>query len=274
MQLTLSTTFVQPSVAAGPALQRGSIPQPSREAVALSQLDRIAAQNLRNPAHGLGGAGMLLALLGGLVVLGSASMWRGTPGDEPRPTMLAERQPAPEAVAPVTRAEPTPAALTPRAAVPTVTGAPESMPTAVAALEPAAAEAVAVDEAARKARAKQLADARRKAAQLAQERASAEETQRLQLAQQQQRDAEQAQRELAEQARQRAAAEKARAQHPVHLVLDSHRSVGESCSAAGSLVSRQFCRSRECGKPEHQSDPVCVRLREDQLAQQRASNDR
>ena len=37
---------------------------------------------------------MLLALLGGLVVLGSASMWRGTAGDEPREprnAVLAER---------------------------------------------------------------------------------------------------------------------------------------------------------------------------------------
>jgi len=137
----------------------------------------------------------------------------------------------------------------------------------------AAVETAAADDAARKARVKQLADARRKAAQLAQERALAEETQRLQLAQQQQREAERAQQQLAEQARQRAAAEQARAQS-LQIAVDTHRSVSESCSAAGNQISRQFCRSRECGKAEHHGDPVCVRLREDELTQQRASIDR
>lgn len=39
------------------------------------------------------------------------------------------------------------------------------------------------------------------------------------------------------------------------------QSVAELCSAA-NLLTRGFCEHRECGKPEHAGDPVCVRLRE------------
>ena len=280
MQLTFPTTLVQPSMAASLAPRRGPA-APSRDAVAMSQLDRIAAQSLRAPGHGLGGTATLLALLGGLVVLGSASMWRGTSGDEPREpraAALAESRPAPAVVAPVTPTAPT-VISEPSAAI--LAGTPESTPSAVATPEAAtaalAAAEPAADDAARKARAKQQADVRRKAAQLAQERGLAEETQRLQLAQQQ-RDAERAQQQqqqqqLADQARQRLAAEQARSQS-VQLALDTRRSVGESCSAAGSLISRQFCRSRECSKAEHYGDPTCVTLRDDELARQRASIER
>lgn len=276
MQLTLPTTLVQPSMAASQAPTRGPA-APYREAVAMSQLDRIAAQNLRTPAHGLGATATLLALLGGLVVLGSASMWHGAPGAEsrqPQAVALAESRPAPAAVAPVAATAP---AVAIEPAVPAWVATPE--PTVQVLVTPEAATAAlaaadpAPDDAARKARARQQADARRKAAQLAQERALAEETQRLQLAQQQ-RDAERAQQQLqAEQARQKIAAEQARSQS-VQLALDTRRSVSESCSAAGSLISRQFCRSRECSKAEHFGDAVCVNLREDEMARQRASIER
>ena len=74
MQLTLSTPpFAKPSVA--PKAVR-----PRDEAV-LSQLDQIAEQNLQASRQGLGASAMFLALFGGLVVLGSASMWSS--GDEP-----------------------------------------------------------------------------------------------------------------------------------------------------------------------------------------------
>lgn len=276
MQLTLLTPFAPPSAAAGPAPQRATA-APRREANALSQLDRIAAQNLRAPAHGLGGGAVLLALLGGLVVLGSATMWRGAGGSEARearPGVVAERRDSRPAAVAVTVATPAPAAAVAETAAPHTVAAPTSTPPALAAPEPAAAAVAladpAADEAAHKARVKQVADARRKAAQLAQERAAAEETQRLQLAQQ--RESERAQQQLAEQARQRAAAEQARSQ-PVQLALETRRSVSESC-AGGSLFSRQFCRARECAKAEHQGDAVCINLREDELAQQRASNNR
>ena len=277
MQLTLLSTFPRPTVAAGPVPLRGSA-SPSREAVAKSQLDRIAAQNLRDPVHGLGGTGMLLALVGGLVVLGSASMWRSTAGEpqhESRKVAQAESRAAP-VTAPTASPAAAPAATTAAAepTTPSVVAAPEPALHALAMVEAAPAAAAvtepAADDAARKARAKEVVDTRRKAAQLAQERALAEETQRLQLAQQ--REAERAQQQLDEQARQRAAAEQARTQS-LQLALNTRRSVGESC-AAGSLLGRQFCRARECGKAEHQGDAVCVSMREDELAQQRASINR
>lgn len=271
MQLTLPTTFAQPCAPAGPVPPRGSAAL-SREAVALSQLDRIAAQNLRTPAHGLGSSAMLLALLGGLVVLGSASMWRVTAGEAPRAAVVAESRPA---AAAVTSAPPALAAVVSAATAPSVAAVPAAAPPAVATPEPVraavAAAEPAADDAARKARTKQLADARRKAAQLAQERAAADEAQRLQLAQQ--RQAERVQQQLAEQARQRAAAEQARSL-PIQLALDTRRNVSDACSATSGPISRHFCRARECGKAEHQGDAVCVALREDDLARQRASNDR
>lgn len=278
MQLTLLSTFARPAVAAGPAHSRGAAVPGSRDAVALSQLDRIAAQNLRPPAHGLGGTGMLLALVGGLVVLGSASMWRGS-ADElqhvARKAMPAESHSAPAAAPSVTPTAVAATAAAAEATTPGVVAAPEPTLHALAAVEPATAAAAATepsaDDAARKARAKQVAEARRKSAQAAQERALAEETQRHQLAQR--REVERAQQQLDEQqARQRAAAEQARAQS-LQLALNTHRSVSESC-AAGSLISRQFCRARECAKAEHQGDAVCVNMREDEMAQQRASNNR
>ncbi len=39
------------------------------------------------------------------------------------------------------------------------------------------------------------------------------------------------------------------------------KSVTDLCSAA-SLLTRGFCEHRECGKPEHAGDAVCVRLKE------------
>jgi hypothetical protein len=278
MQLTLLSTFARPAAVAGPAPVRGPA-APSREALAMSQLDRIAAQNLRGPVHGLGGAGMLLALVGGLVVLGSASMWRGSAGEaqhEPRKVEQAESRSAPAAM-PSATPGPVPAATAAAdAKTPSVVDVPEPALPALATVDPAptvvAATEPAADDAARKARAKQVAEARRKSAQLAQERALAEETQRLQVAQQRETERVQQQQQLDEQARQRAAAEQARAQS-FQLALDTRRSVGDSC-AAGSLLSRQFCRARECGKAEHQGDAVCVNMREDELAQQRASINR
>jgi hypothetical protein len=266
MQLTLLTTFAQPSPAAGPVSRRAP-GVPSRESVAMSQLDRIAAQNLRGPAQGLGASGMLLALLGGLVVLGSASMWNSAAGNEPRMVVLAaDSPPAVAAVTPVPATVSTPTIAAPAAAGSDV--APGATPPALTTAPPVTADMVAAaqpsaDDAARKARARQLAEARRKAAQLAQERAAAEESQRLQLAQQ--REAERVQQQqLAEQTR----------LQTVQLALHTRRSVGDACSASGGPISRHFCSARECSKPEHQGDPVCVTLREDDLARQRASNER
>jgi hypothetical protein len=266
MQLTLSTPpFAKPPVAPQLAHRAG---RPRDEAV-LSQLDQIAEQNLQASRHGLGASAMFLALIGGLVILGSASMW--STGDEPPRKPVAavtEARPAP-AVA-VAAAAPTPViAAAPQAVTPvapTVQAPPEPVLAAVAAAEPMPA----ADDAARKARVAKAAEAKRKAAQLAQERALAEETQRLQLALQ--REGERAQ-QLAEQTRQRAAAEQAHLA-AMQLASDSRRSVGDVCSAAGGFISQQFCQARECRKAEHLGDGICVTLRETEAARLRASAER
>jgi hypothetical protein len=271
MQLTLSSTpFAKPPVVPKAAAQ----PARPRDATALSQLDQIAAQNLQATKQGLGGTAMFLALVGGLVILGSASMWSAG-SDEPRkPVVAAETPKAPPAEAPVLSSRVVAPAVTAAVAAPAMAAAPvqATAPAPEPALATAAApQALAVaDDAARKARAKQQAETRRKAAQLAQERALAEETQRLQLAQQ--REAERAQ-QLAEQARQRAAAEEARLAS-AQSASETRRGVGETCAAAGGFVSRQFCQARECRKSEHQGDGICVNLRETEAARLRASAER
>lgn len=271
MQLTLrSSLFSKPSVAS----KLVQPPARPRDAAAMSQLDQIAAQNLQASRQGLGAGALMLALVGGLVILGSASMWSAGSGESQQPIAAAERPKTARAEAPVVR----------EAAAPTVIAA-EAVPAAVAAapvqaMEPATEPVqalvvapevlLAADDAARKARAKQQAEARRKAAQSAQERALAEESQRLQLAQQ--RESERAQQQ-AEQARQRAAAEQTRLSATL-LANDSRRTVGDMCSASGGFISQQFCHARECRKAEHQGDGLCVNLRETEAARLRASAER
>ncbi len=283
MQLTLSSPpFAKPSMAHRPVPKTVR----SQDSTGLAQLDQIAAQNLQGSRHGLGASAMLLALVGGLVILGSASMWNGS-ADEPRKPAAAaaaavvEARVAPTAQAAVSKTAetvaPAVAQTVPQAAAavsltPSMPPMPFIPETAVASVAPAEPVAAA-DEAARKARAKQIADARRKAAQASQQQALAEESERLQLAQQREAEREQQQHQLAEQARQRAAADQARLAS-VQLAVNTRRGVAESCAAAGGFVGQQFCRSRECGKSEHQSDAVCVRLRDTEFAQQRASNER
>jgi hypothetical protein len=282
MQLTLNTPFPPHN---GDARSRR--PQ---DAAAVSQLDLIAAQNLRSPSRGLGLSATLLAIVGGLVLVGAASMWNAADEASSRPTAAVVESRAPLAEAPpLTVPDGAPAAAV--AAVAALAAAQEVSPAAVevpptdaivsqAQPEPVAqatvapdAEAAALAAAAdaRKARARKLAEARRKAAQ---EAALAQETQRLLLAQQR-RDAErvQQQQQQAEQARKLAAAELARAQ-AAQVAVDSRRGVDKTCAAAGGYISRQFCYARECAQSEQRGDPICVRLRDDEAAQRRASLER
>ncbi len=267
MQLILAIPFtrflfrpsVQPSFAATSA----------REEAAISQLDQIAAQNLQAGKQGLGGAAMFLALVGGLVILGSASMWSSGSEEPRKPAAAAESRAAPVAQAPVAAVLAEIIAVVPpavSAVVPPVATETTAEPVVVAAAESVAA----VDDAARKARAKQQAEARRKVAEAAQQRALAEETQRLQLAQQ--RETERAEQQ-AELTRQRAAAERSRLA-AAQVASDSRRNVGDMCAAAGGFISQQFCHARECRKAEHQGDGVCVNLRETEAARLRASAER
>lgn len=282
MQLTLNTPFPPHNGEA----QSGR-PQ---DAAAVSQLDLIAAQNLRSPSRGLGLSATLLAIVGGLVLVGAASMWNAADEASSMPTAAVAESGAPIAEAPLlTVPAVAPAATV--AAVATVAAAQEVSPTAVDVPPPAAAivslpqpepaaqatvapdaEAAALAAAAdaRKVRARKLAEARRKAAQ---EAALAQETQRLLLAQQR-RDVERVQQQQqAEQARKLAAAELARAQ-AAQIAVDSRRSVDKTCAAAGGYISRQFCYARECAQSEQRGDPICVRLRDDEAAQRRASLER
>lgn len=278
MQLTLSS----PPFAKSPVVAKAG-EQPSRphDATALSQLDQIAAQNLQATRHGLGGTAVFLALMGGLVILGSASMW-GSGSNEPRkPLAAAARSEALPAAAPVVHpvAAPVvnPAVVPEVMAAAAVTAAPAVAVPAAQATEPAPQPVLAAvtapqtlpaaADSARKARARSQLEARRKATQLAQERARFEESQRQQLAQQ--RDAERT-LQLAEQAQQRAAAE----QIAMRSASNSRRNVSDFCSAAGGFISQQFCHARECRKTEHQGDGLCVNLRETEAARLRASAER
>jgi hypothetical protein len=276
MQLTLSSVpFSKPRIA-----RHGAMPTAHpRDAGALSQLDQIAAQNLQATRQGLGGAATVLALLGGLVVLGSASMWssgsdevRQRPAAAEMPKAVAAESPGTSVVSapPVTAAVAAPASLVVAAPLVQATEpAAEAVQTDVAVPQVLAA----TDDAARKARAKQQAEARRKAAQLAaQERALTEENQRLQAVAQQ-RESERAQ-QLAEQARQRAAAAEQARLAATQLASDSRRGVGDMCSAVGGFISQQFCHARECRKADHQGDAICVNLRETEAARLRASSER
>ena len=282
MQLSLTTTLPRHPRA---AVLRPLVPL-SREA-AMSQLDQIAAASSQRITRqdGLGGVSTVLALVGGLVLVGAAAMWRAPAETAPgaAPAMSA---PAPASMA----ATPQPAA--PESAVATATppvsdapaiavlrdAAPEAAPASTVA-EPAPAEVAAAidpsaDELAQRARARQLAEARRKAAALAQERMVAEEAQRLQAAAQR-REAELAAQQAEEQRRQRAAVADAAAR-PVQVVSQvpsTRRSVREVCNGRG-LFAEGACHVRECARSEHQADPVCVRLRESDEAQRRASIER
>ena len=88
MQMSLTSPLPRPVAVEGGAQRLTPL---SREAV-MSQLDRIAAAEARPLAgQGLGGKAGLVALLGGLIVLGVALMWRAP--DTPRREPVASAQP-------------------------------------------------------------------------------------------------------------------------------------------------------------------------------------
>jgi type IV secretory pathway VirB10-like protein len=268
MQLTLTSSIAPSSAPAAGRPQRG-LALPWRDSAAM-QLDRLAATQRVSVGAGMGGSATVLAMVGGLLVLGLATLWK------PPATV---RAPAAVVAAPSQ-----PAGLTAPPAGPVVPGvalpvmvdsptAPTPLPAPAPALsmpEPEGATATAqvgAEEAQRQARARQLAQARRQAAQLAAERAAADEAQRLQRAQQLREQELAAQQRAADETRQRTAAAEQAAQRQPVLALDSRRSVGELCAAAGGFISRQLCQARECRSAEHQADAVCVRLREIETAQ-------
>lgn len=281
MQLTLLTPLAPRTVVGCPVAPRGEGAL-ARDAVAVSQLDRIAAANgARGQGSGLGSAATWLALLGGLVVLGAASLWQGDPVVRPQRALSQVATVAAPATAVAARTTTaTPAALpapapsnaapSPSQTLAAAAPAPAVPVEAVAPKPVAAPEAVPDDaDAARRARARQIEQARRKAALLAQEQARADELQRQQ--QQQQREAE---RQLALADRARLAAERAKREVPARVAAaDVARGVRETCSGTG-FFGEQVCRTRTCARAEHQADPICVQQREALAAQLRAGADR
>jgi type IV secretory pathway VirB10-like protein len=268
MQLSLTTTLPRHPRA---AVLRPLVPL-SREA-AMSQLDQIAAASSHRIARqdGLGGVSTVLALVGGLVLVGAAAMWRA-PADTAPGAAPAMSAPAPAVAAlPREEAASPPVLDAPALAVVPREPAPEAVTAAVVAGPAPAVVEPSAEELAQKARARQLAEARRKAAALAQERMLAEEAQRLQAAVQR-RDAELAALRAEEQQlrQQRAAAEAAARQAQAVAATITRRSVRETCAGRG-FFAEAACHVRECARGEQQSDPLCLRQRENEEAQRSAS---
>lgn len=246
---------------------------------AISQLEALARANERAAARARRRRRLWTAGLSGVVLLWGAAMWRQAI-DPPRVTApmpaLASTPAAPlesavATVAPVL-AEVSPASAAPTlltvASITAVATDTATAPSSSVVTDAVPVVASADDEAARKARAQW--QARRKAAQLAQERARAEqEAQQRQLALAAQLDAERArqQEQQAEAAaRERAAAAERERRQALLLAQNTRRGVSELCASSGGVASEQQCHTRQCWKAEHQGDPVCLRVREGELA--------
>jgi len=253
---------------------------------AISQLDAIVATNEHLAAQAWRRRAVWVATLVAAALLVLVSLWRPA-RDEPSlhtSALAAPRAPvsvaagaAPAGQAPIavnmmavtTRVAPTPVVSAPTATRPVVSTA-SAAPLAMAGAVPVVA--TPIDEAARKARAVKITEARRKAAELARARAVDEEDAQRRQRVQEQQDSE-LEQQLAQATRQRAAAAERSRLQAIQLARETHRSVRETCSAAGGFIGEQLCHSRECRKPEQQGDPVCVRLHDIEMARLRTSAD-
>jgi len=240
-----------------------------------SQLDIIAETNARAARQHRGRHALQVAVVGGALLLGVALWWsmQGDAARAPAPPLPAAAVPAatranrPAALAPATpatRASAVPAVPDPAAAAVAVQGSlPASAPPQVTGVP--LAEAAAADDRARKARARRDAEARAAALLMQQERLRVEAEARQQR--EAEREAQQA-RELVDAASRRAAEQAAA---PAQPAAEPRRGVREQCSANRNIFSELFCHSRECRKPEHANDAVCIQLREIDEAQRRGS---
>lgn len=287
---------------------RGAPTPLTRDAV-MSQLDLIAASGKNLPSQGLGAAAMLLAVLGGVLVVALASLLNG--GDAPRSNKPALAQSQSRLSAKPAVVEQTVAAAEPKSAAPVAIAAATVLP-AQADADTALALRLTIDaESERMSMLTAPAEVRANGAvagvaepadnklpQIAAvikappERA-AEDPNRVRAAraaaaararaaavaqrqQDEQRDAalRAQEQQLAQEALERQqAADKAKAAQTRRLAaLDVRRSVQQTCAAAGGLVSQQFCAARECRSADNQRDATCMRLREEDEAQRQASN--
>lgn len=141
-----------------------------------------------------------------------------------------------------------------------------SPPAAHVAAAPAAPSA---DEkaASEKARVKRLAAAQARREQAAQERAATEEKARTATMLEQQQSDEVARAKAAAEVAQRAVVAKAGQPALAPMV----KTVDQTCASSGNFFSREACRLRSCGEASSANDPVCVRFREMEAANRRAT---
>jgi type IV secretory pathway VirB10-like protein len=231
-----------------------------------SQLDIIAEINERAARQHRGRRALRIGLLvGGAMLLGAALWWAMQGGAVRAPTTLLPaaavlNETLRDTLAAVAHGAPSASASAVTGqAVPDVAAAPAQRAlTASTPMEAAAApppEATAADKRARKARSDAL--------QLQQERSRAQAQER------EQREAEPAAQQASEPADAARPREAEQAPPPAQPVAEARPGVRELCAASGNIFSRNFCHARECRKPEHADDAICIRLRE--IEQQRPS---
>jgi hypothetical protein len=245
----------------GPRPRTGARATLQRADATPSQLDIIAEINARAAGEHRGRLARRIAVVGGATLLGAGLWWFVQGGAVHAPAPL-----QPVAALPAEAQRNKPAAAAPAKLDQTAAAAP-TLPDAAAAPAqdalPASAptQATAVSLAESAAAARQARKARAAALQLQQERSRAQAQGHLQR--DAEREAQQA-REMAD-AASRHAAEPAPA--PAQPAAEPRRGVRERCSASSNIVSELFCQSRECRKPEHANDAVCIRLRAIEPAQ-------
>lgn len=273
MQLNLLTRLGQ-RVVLSRAEPPSTLPGAWRDS-AISQLEALARANERVAARARRRRNLWALGLGTLVALWGLSLWRqaSEPPRVPPPLLGALPADAPAQRPVMVAAAPAPPVEA--TVIELVTHAGEARVVAPAIVTDALpVVASAEDEAAAKARAQWLA---RRKAQLAQERARADEAaqQQRQLALAAQLEAERTlQQQLADAAaRDRAAAAERERRQALLLAQHTRRGVSELCAGAGGLASEQHCQQRLCWKAEHQSDAVCVRLRDLEFARMQRGAD-
>lgn len=229
-----------------------------------SQLDIIAEINERAARHHRGRRARRIGLLVGGAVLLGAALWWAMQGGAGRaratlpPAAASLTETVRETLAAVAHGTPAASAVTGQA-VPDVAAAPAqraltaSAPMASAAAPPP--ETAAADKRARKARSDAL--------QVQQERSRAQTQER------EQREAEPAAQQASGPADDASPREPEQAPPPAQSAADVRPGVRELCSASSNIFSKNFCHARECRKPEHANDAICIRLRE--IEQQRPS---
>jgi hypothetical protein len=246
--LSTSTVLAQSRATSASAQGSGATP---------SQLDIIAEINERAARQLWGRRVRRIAVAVGVALLLGVALWWAMYGGAVRaPVTL---PPAAALLAETLRDTLTPAVQgTPAAsavagqALPDVAAAPaQGALTASAPMQAAAVplnEAAATDRRARK--------ARTDAPQLQQERS------RTQAQEREQREPEREAQQASEPADAASRREAEQAPVPAPSAAEIRPGVRELCSASGNILSRNFCHARECRKPEHANDAVCIRLRE------------